>query len=164
MQHIKVLQLRLVQVHAILRHIDRAQVDRTDSKRLAFAYGILPFHPDMGATSAAEVPMDCFDARRVVAELRARGRRVESEVGCGGEAEVRCSQALAEGAVAACGGEVAVGVECDVSSVSYEADDVLGLLDENKRACYVAVPWSLTRNRVQFEGPLTSRTHNGIRP
>jgi hypothetical protein len=48
---------------------------------------------------------------------------VQGEVGAGGEREVCCAEALAEGAVAAGGGEVALGVEGDVGGVGYESGE-----------------------------------------
>jgi len=75
----------------------------------------------MRAARAAEIPVDALDARSIVAELRARGRGVQDEVGGGGEGEVCCAEALAERAVAAGGGEGALGVEGDVGGVGYEA-------------------------------------------
>ena len=75
----------------------------------------------MRATRPAEVPVDALDAGRVVAKLRAGGGRVEGEGGGGGEGEVCGAEDLAEGAVAAGGGEGALGVEGDVGGVGYEA-------------------------------------------
>jgi hypothetical protein len=66
------------------------RVDLADGNHLFSADGILAFHPDVCATGTAEVPMESFNAR---------GGRLESEVGGGGEVEVRCSETLAEGAV-----------------------------------------------------------------
>ena len=71
--------------------------------------------------------MDGLNARCVVAELRARGWRVQDEIGGGAECEVCGSETLAEGAVAAGGGEVALVVEDDVGGVGYEAGDMLVL-------------------------------------
>lgn len=75
----------------------------------------------MRAARPAEVPVDALDAGRVVAEFRAGGGRVEGEVGGGGEGEVCGAEDLAEGAVAAGGGELALGVEGGVGCVGYEA-------------------------------------------
>ena len=75
----------------------------------------------MRAANLAEVAVHALDAGRIVAELRAGSRRVEGEIGGGGEGEVGGAEALAEGAVAAGGGEVALGGEGDVGCVGYEA-------------------------------------------
>jgi len=75
----------------------------------------------MRAARPAEVPVDALDARRVVAEFRAGGGRVEGEGGGGGEGEVCGAEDLAEGAVAAGGGEGALGDEGGVGGVGYEA-------------------------------------------
>jgi hypothetical protein len=121
MQHIKILNLRLAQIQPFLRHTNRARVDRADGQHLAATDGILAFHPDVRATRATEVPVHGFDTRSVVAEFRARGRGVQSEVGGGRELQVRCAEGLTEGAVAAGGGEVTLGGERDVGGVFYEA-------------------------------------------
>ena len=76
----------------------------------------------MRTARAAEVPVDGLDAGCIVAEFRAGGGRVQGEVGGGGEGEVRGAEALAEGAVAAGGGEGAFGGEGDVGRVGYEAE------------------------------------------
>lgn len=81
----------------------------------------------MRSARAAEVAVDCFDARCVVAELRPRRWSVQDEIGGGAECEVRGSETLAEGAVAAGGREVAFVVEDDVGGVGYEAGDMLVL-------------------------------------
>lgn len=47
---------------------------------------------------------------------------MQDEVVGGAKDEIRGSQALAEGAIAASGGEVALIVESDVGGVGYEAD------------------------------------------
>ena len=84
--------------------------------------------------------MDGLDSRRVVAELRARGRSVQNEVVGGAKDEVRGSQALAEGAIAASGGEVALIVESDVGRVGYEADDRLVVVSEKVKR-FVLLGW-----------------------
>lgn len=71
--------------------------------------------------------MNSLDAGRVVAELRARRRSVQDEIGGGAESEICGSETLAEGAVAACRGEVALVIEDDVRRVGYEAADGLVL-------------------------------------
>ena len=121
MQHIIIPHFRLPQIHSLNRCIHRPQIHRVDRHRLPTRQRILAFHPDVRATRAAEVPVDGLDARRIVAELRAGGRGVQDEVGGGGEGDDCCAEALAEGAVAAGGGEVALGVEGDVGCVGYEA-------------------------------------------
>ena len=123
MRHIKIPHLRPPQIHPLRQrpHIHCPQIHRTHRHHLAFAERILAFHPDVRATRPAEVPVDALDAGRVIAELRAGGRGVQGEVCGGGEGNVRCAEALAEGAVAAGGGEGALGVEGDVGGVGYEA-------------------------------------------
>lgn len=75
----------------------------------------------MRATRPTKVSMEGLDARSVVAEFRAGRGGVQGEIGGGGEGEVCCAEALAEGAVAAGCGEGAVGIEGDEGGVGYEA-------------------------------------------
>lgn len=84
----------------------------------------------MRAARAAKVAVHALDAGSVVTETRAGSWRVEGEVGGGGEGEVGGAEALAEGAIAAGGGEVALGVEGDVGCVGYEAGREVSL-------CYI---------------------------